>query len=339
MAATAGQLWASVDDLVARMPGPNDVASHRVELFEARRLRSTGAPVPPALVERERRAAVGLLCVPVLLRRVRAAYDGSLLILKGPEVARHYPDHALREYGDVDLLADDAPRAQASLLKAGFRELGDPARYRDIHHLRPLAWPGLPVVLELHSRPKWLDGLQGPSAADVLERGLPSAVGVDGFLALPCAPHAVLVAVHSWAHEPLRRLRDLVDVAVLAEASEPEELSAAATEWGVERLWATTAAAVDFLFYGERKPLALHVWGQNVAAGRERTVLENHLQRWLSDLWALPPHRALARMPRTLREELWPKGETWRRKLSRTALAVRNAFTRRSEHDREFAAR
>lgn len=81
------------------------------------------------------------------------------------------------------------------------------------------------------------------------------------------------------------------------------------------------------------------MWGQNVAAGRERTVLENHLQRWLSDLWALPPHRALARMPRTLREELWPKGETWRRKLSRTALAVRNAFTRRSEHDREFAAR
>ena len=61
MAAAAGQLWASVDDLVARMPGPNDVASHRVELFEARSLRSAGAPVPPALDARassEQRARI-----------------------------------------------------------------------------------------------------------------------------------------------------------------------------------------------------------------------------------------------------------------------------------------
>src|SRR5262249_58234564 len=128
---------------------------------------------------------------------------------------------------------------------------------------------------------KWLAGLKGPSAADVLGRGLRAAVGVDGFLALPCAPHAVLVAVHSWAHEPLRRLRDLIDVAVLAEACEPEELSATAGEWNVGRLWATTAAAVDFLFYGERKPLALRVWGQNGAASRERTVRESPRQRRL----------------------------------------------------------
>ncbi len=52
-------------------------------------------------------------------------------------------------------------------------EINDPENYRDIHHLRPLWWPGLPLVVELHSRPKWIDGVAGPPVAELLEASAP----------------------------------------------------------------------------------------------------------------------------------------------------------------------
>ena len=58
----------------------------------------------------------------------------------------------LRSFGDLDLLTDDAEAAQAALLAAGFQEVFEPEIYEDIHHLRPLWWPGLPLVVELHTR-------------------------------------------------------------------------------------------------------------------------------------------------------------------------------------------
>lgn len=332
-------LWAAVDRLVDRAPQPADLSNHRLELFGARRLRATGRPVPPELLVRERRAAAMLLSVPALLARVRAATDEPLLLFKGPEVAARYPDPALRVFRDVDLIAPDAAEAQRALLAAGFEEVGDPELYLDIHHLRPLQWPGLPLVVELHSRPKWIAPLQPPSPRSLFAGAVPASAG-EGFSAASPARHAVLLAVHSWAHEPLRILRDLVDIAALAAEASEEEADEVAREWGVERLWSTTVAARDCVFAGDRRPLALRVWAQNLERVRERTVLEHHLQRWLSDLWALPIGLALRRLPTTLASELGPdRGEPWRRKLSRSTLAVRNAARRRSEHDRQAGVR
>ena len=84
------------------------------------------------------------------------------MLFKGPETAAHYPHPALRRFWDLDLLVPDAGATQRSLLKAGFREVGDPALYADIHHLRPLTLPGLPLAVEVHDRPKWADGLRPP---------------------------------------------------------------------------------------------------------------------------------------------------------------------------------
>ncbi|HUK95972.1 MAG TPA: nucleotidyltransferase family protein [Gaiellaceae bacterium] len=334
--APEAELWAAVDRLVARAPQLSDLLNHRLELFAARQLRAAGEPVPPELLARERHAAVTFLAVPALLERVRAAYDGPLLLWKGPEAAARYPDPALRAFGDVDLLTPDAAAAQNDLLRAGFREVGDPALYRGIHHLRPLQWPGLPLAVELHSRPKWLDPLVPPSSSSVFSGAGRALVAVDGFSAPSPARHAVLLAVHSWAHEPLRILRDLVDVAALSAEASEDEAADVAREWGVERLWATTVSTRDCLFAGDRRPLALRVWAQNLERVRERTVLENHVQRWLSDLWALPVGLALRRMPTTLAGELsTARGEGWAHKLSRSRLAVRNATRRRSEHERE----
>ena len=60
---------AAVDRLVDRAPTLEDILSHRLDLFAARRWRVSGRPVPAELIERERRAAVGALVVPLVFER------------------------------------------------------------------------------------------------------------------------------------------------------------------------------------------------------------------------------------------------------------------------------
>ncbi len=332
----APEIWRAVDRLVDRAPSLADLRCHKLELFAVRRWRALGRFIPAELLDRERLAALGALAAPILLERVRAAYDDELITLKGPEVAARYPDPALRSFGDIDLLAADAETAQAALLAAGFVEVGDPAIYLGIHHLRPLCWPGLPLAVEIHSRPKWPGGSQPPPST----RELFDAAAGDQVKALPAAHHALLLAAHSWAHEPLRRLRDMLDVAVMAEAAGRADVAALAREWRVERLWRSTIEAADAVLLGAERPWALRLWAQNLERARERTVLENHLQRWVSDFWIMPLGAAVARMPTTMARELLPKeSEGWGAKLSRTTRAVRNASRRRSEHNDELDLR
>lgn len=337
VSARDSELWAAVDRLVDRAPSLADLASHRIELFAARRWRERGEPVPAEIVDQERRAAIATLTAPVVLSRVREAYDGAIVPIKGMEVARLYPDSALRLFGDVDVIVDDPAKAQAALLAAGFEEVGDPALFVDIHHLRPVQRPELPLAVEIHSRPKWVDGLPAPPTSELLASARPDA---NGIAILPPAQHAVLLAVHSWAHEPLRRLRDVIDVAVMLEVAGRDEAAAVARSWGVEQLWRATTDVIEAVLHGGRRPWSLRLWAQNLERARERTVLENHLQRWLSDFWILPVGRAALGLPATLRSELGPEGdEGWRSKLSRSARALRNASRRRSEHDEQVARR
>jgi Uncharacterised nucleotidyltransferase len=329
-------LWRAVDAAVARAPTLADLYSHRLELFGARQLRAAGHEVPEDLRERERRAAIGALALPLLLTRVRVSVDGPLVLIKGAELAARYPDPSLRSFADVDVLTPDARAAQEGLLAAGFVEIGEPRLYVDIHHLRPLAFPGLPLVVEIHSRPKWLAGLSAPTVDDVLADAVPAAIPVGGVLAPSAAKHALLVAAHSWAHEPLRLLRDIVDYAAISRETDPSELQAVAAEWGVTRLLRSTDEAARAVLYGQPLPRSMRLWAQNLGLARERTVLENHLQRWLSDFWILPPAAAVRRWPTILENELLPdRGESWRRKFNRTKLALRNARRRRSEHNQE----
>ncbi len=334
----AGELWRAVDRLVDRAPRFSDLISHKLELFAARRWRALGRSIPAEFLERERRASVGALALPLLLDQVFAAYDGGLIPMKGAAVAGQYPEPGLRSFGDVDLLAADAPTAQASLLAAGFQEVGNPADFIDIQHLRPLCWPGLPLGIEIHSRPKWPDGIEPPPAtAELFDAAAPAG---GGRTILPPAHHALLIAAHSWAHEPLRRLRDLVDVAVMTEAAGRAEVAALAREWRIERLWRSTLEAADSVLYEAGRPWALRLWARNLENARERTVLENHLQRWLGDFWIMPLRPSVARMPTTIVREFLPKdSEGWGAKLSRSTQAVRNAARPRSEHEDQLDQR
>jgi hypothetical protein len=328
------RLWEGVDRVLDRAPQLADLRRHQLGPLAARRFRKLGRPVPEELLDEERFAAIVVLTAPVVLARVREAIAGPLLVMKGPAVAARYPDEALRPFKDLDLLVKDAEAAQRDLVAAGFHPVGDPALYDGIHHLRPLAFPWLPLTVEVHSAPKWIEGLPPPDPAELFAAADEEGLRIDGVLTLPAAHHAIVLAAHSWAHEPLRRLRDLVDVASMAQGLDREELARIATAWKIERAWATTIGAADELFLDGRSTWAVRLWGQNLRQARERTVLENHLVRWVGSFWALPAGDALRSLGGTLQSEVRPDaGESWKEKLQRSARAVRNAARRRSEHE------
>jgi hypothetical protein len=328
-------LWSAIDELTARAPGTADLRAHGLQLLAAARLRAVGDPVPKELVLEERRAAVAMLAAPVLLQRARAAYDGQLMVVKGPEVALRYPDPALRPFKDVDVLAFDAEAAHRALLAAGFETVGPADGYEKHHHLPSLGWPGLPIALEVHRFPHWVEGLAPPPVRELFDAAEPSGLGVAGVLAPAPHHHVLLLAGHAWAHEPLRRLVELVDVAALSEETDLRAVRALARRWQCERVWRSTEQAVDALARGARRPLALRTWARHLHNARERTVLESRVQRLAGPAWGLPVRTAPPAVLRACTDHLRRhEGESWHTKITRTGRIVRDAARPRSEHER-----
>ena len=327
-------VWDAVDGLIDRAPSMHALWWHGLHLIGARRWRDRGATVPLEIYEEERASALAVLSAPVVLERIRSLCDGPLVLIKGYEVALLYEDPALRSFMDVDLLVEDSAVAQQALLDGGFVEVGDPDMFLDIHHERPLWLPGLPLSVEMHHAPKWPEGLNPPPTSELLELAVPSRSGVDGISTLPPAAHALIVAAHSWAHLPLRRLQELADIAAVAEQADRREIDELSRKWGLERVWQTTIACVDSLFHGGRKPGAERIWARHLAGARERTVFESHVQKWVAPFWAVPWYRAIPFMAAAIADEFRAgEGESWRDKGARTRRALRNAFVPRSEHD------
>ena len=327
-------MWAGLDALLARADG-RALVFHRLEPLAAYRLRALGSAPPADLVETERLGAAFALAGTAHLTRAREAVEGPLLLVKGPELAARYPDPALRISRDLDLVVPDPSSAQGALLAAGYEESGDPELYARAPHLRPLAWPGLPLELEVHGRPNWPRWVEAPSAEELLEGAVPSVAGVDGVLAPSPERHALVVAAHAWTHGPLARARDLLDVALLAAEANAAETERLARAWRIEKLWRTTAALADALFRGAPAPRALRSWACNVAEVRERTVLEQHVARWRCWFDAFPAGLALRASLDEVLDDLTPDpGETWGAKLHRSRRAMRDAFVHKSAHDR-----
>lgn len=321
------EMWNRIDDLLERgAPEHRALRFHRLELLEARRRRAAGRPLGVELQRDEATAAMSELALPALLRRVREACEGELVLIKGAEVAIDYPGPRLRRFNDVDLLASDARAAQAALLAAGFVEVGEAWRYENIHHLRALWWPGLPLIVEIHERAKWPDGMTGPPAEELLAAAVQSRVGVEGIGALAPAEHALLLAAHAWAHEPLGRLGQLVDVAATLRRTEPREVETLARRWDCLRMWRTTHAAVRAVVEGDGRSPAVALWARHLRQVRERTVLEMHVSEAVGPIWAgaaTGAPRALRRLP----------GESWPGKLARTRRALANARVAKTDHD------
>lgn len=329
---TAQEVWDGIERLVGRTDDLGRLRSHAIELIATQRSLRLGREVPAELLTRGRRLAFFELGVPALLDRVREVYDETLVLFKGPELATYYPPTS-RPFSDVDLLTAEPQHAHSTLRRAGFIEVGDPELYIDIHHLRPLAWPNLPVKLEIHRRPKWPDHLLPPQSSDLFRFTEPARCDAR-FLTFTPEAHVLIVAAHGWAHEPLRILRDIIDIAVLLPHCDLGELELLARAWGLERLWRTTHRTVQATLFNEPRPLSNIVWARHLKTLRERTVLEAHLEQWLSAFSALDAFAATRVSLNALARDLRPTfDEDWRSKAQRTRKAFRGALKPRAAHD------
>jgi hypothetical protein len=326
-------LWTRLDGLLERAPRHSDLRFHGLDQLAARRRRVPDEPRFEESAAAERTAVATSLIAPLVLQKLLAVLDEPVVLMKGPEVALWWQCPLARSFRDLDVLVLDSKATWHKLRNAGFQPTGDPALYVGIHHLRPLVWPGLPLAVEIHHEPKWIESA-APPTAELLRTAVPSATGVPGLLALEPARHAVVSAMHAWAHVPLGRLSHLVDVAALAQAADRDELARIARSWDVERVWRTTQATIDSLFGERRRPLAGQIWARHLWGARERTVLERHLERWLGPFSALPPGQAAAATRDNLRHQFTlADGETRPQMIRRSARAAADAFKRLSEHD------
>ena len=152
-----------------------------------------------------------LTCAPLQCARCsrrsflarRGPRMGALMLMKGPEVAAHYPVPSDRPFRDLDLMVEDPIAAQNALIAVGFVEYGEPAAYTGLQHLPPLIRPGAPLVVEVHRRPSQPFWLPPVSPESIFRTAVPAATGVPGILAPQPSAHAVLVVAHAWNHEPL----------------------------------------------------------------------------------------------------------------------------------------
>jgi hypothetical protein len=285
-------LWAAVDRLLDELD-VGTARAHDLGPLLIERTRARGEAVPDELRDEERVAKIKNLLAPSVLARARAAYDGPMLVLKGPEVAARYPGRA-RMIRDVDLLVADAAAAWDGLLAAGFaRAEWLEGVSPDFYHLDPVELPGVPLPIELHKTFGCPRGLRFPPNEALFEAAVPASVGVSGVLAPTPAHHALLLAGHAWAERPLERLRDLIDVAVLMQGLDERELSRTAVEWGWDRVWQTTHRTIEWLLGNGRKPSAARVWARHLDRPREPTPLDLQLGRWLSPFWAVRPISAV----------------------------------------------
>lgn len=327
--------WRAAEGWAARAPEVIDLQEHRLELAAAGPLRDRGLALPDEVQEMERLATLVDLTIPEVLEQVATHAAEPVIVFKGIEVAAHYPADAARFFHDLDIIVRDAPAVQRRLLAAGFYEVGDPSVYEDIHHLRPLKWPGCPVVVEVHHAPKWHEGSTPPPTEELFARAVPSRADPDRLLALDPAAHALVLAAHSWSNAPLGRLRDLLDISLVAADIPAAQIDALARRWGMGRLWGTTIRAIDAL---ERpRPgatLALRSWARGTREVRGRTVAEHHLCRWLSAFWCLPPRAAVRSSAREVWADLTPADdEGWSDRLGRALKATRRAGVRKRVHD------
>jgi hypothetical protein len=324
-------LWPAVNTLLAGIT-PEHARIHGLGALEAFRRNLVGVVVPEALAMEARMAAVAMLSVRPLLERIRNCCDGPLVLMKGAELALRYPGSA-RGFNDIDLLTSEPQRVHDQLREAGFVEAGGEKLSESHHHLRPMRWPDLPLKVEIHGGPNWPSGLEAPPVASIIGSASASDLRVEGILAPEAAHHALLVAAHAWAHVPLWRLRDLIDVRALAPPSERAAIDRTARAWGLTRLWRTTDRVTDAVLGRGRMPLLVRPWAKHLLERRERTVLENHLRALLAAYWALPLTAAAATTADALAEDLLPAPEEgWSHRLWRIKTASRNANTPMSHH-------
>jgi hypothetical protein len=321
-------MWAAVDRAVDTVTDPVALYAHGLDLWAAKRWSEAGRVVPEQFLEHERAATMAVLTIPSLLKWVRDVLDGPVLLMKGPEVAARYPDPSRRPFGDLDLLVQDPDEAQRRLIAAGCIEVTAASP----HHRPELQAPGSMLLIEVHERPKWPSWTRG-DVQELFESAVPSVTGIDGIQTVHPAHHALLLAAHSWQHEPLRRVIDLVDVAAMMHGTDPAEIQRLAERWRLGRVWRATDRAIEAFQTGEPpRHLAERLVGRHVWEMRERTPFGQHVANWVHGYWAPTPALAVRTMVETIVRDAMPiDEESLGEKIDHSLRLIGASYRRASE--------
>jgi hypothetical protein len=338
MHTTDADVWSAVRRLVNQAPSLSDLRSHGLHLLAARTWREEGRAVPDDLALQEMFAIGQLRVGGEMLSTVASIIDQEIIALKGMAVAFYYPDPALRPFGDLDLLVADPARAQRQLIAAGLRPVAGFGEgfFDGHHHLHPLELPGRSTVkVEIHSRAPWVHWCPSPSFGELRASARPAPI--PGVWFPDRAEHALILSCHSWHSLPLRRILDLIDIALVGEAAGPDVLASLARRRRVSRLWSMTQAVSDALLHGGREPLPLRLWARDLRAVRECSLIERHMRSWFAPFSVRAPHAAAAEALRAVALDLRPTGgEAWGEKLGRTRQGLQHPLRPIGDHDKDL---
>ncbi len=208
-----------------------------------------------------------------------------VIIHKGAQIARLYPDPLQRDWSDIDLLVEDPEQARGDLAKVGFVGIGHDQP--NFHQLAPMVHPHLRVVIELHRRPNAAPHHHIPTTAEIFGRSQPSRVDIDGLRA-PCLEHEfVLHLSHSWTNRPLGRLRDLVDLRLLAEQLDVDQDRELAAQAKSRRVWDANRAALARLLTNEKTSVANKLLMRHLSRGFNEQ--RDPVRRLVAPAWADSP--------------------------------------------------
>lgn len=320
-------LWTSLDRIIAAAPDAAALRRHGLGPIAAWRMRQRGESVPAGIERLALGAAYASVTAAPLLERIVDILQEPVLVLKGPEVARLYPERNLRTYGDLDLLVHDLPSAERRLIDAGFAELMPGKKIEGHHHDSPLGFGGMALMIELHRDPGWLSWLTPSSDRELMRAAAPSGTGVAGALALQPEQQALFLASHAWRHGPYTSLIHLIDIELLRQQTNAAEVAALARRWGIERVWTYLCAMIDWYIYQEGDtPGHVHRWwSRHLDAQRERTLLEYYLAIWGRGLAAPTFPEQVGSIARDLRFSFTTHSwQSRRQKLGRIAQGARS---------------
>jgi hypothetical protein len=291
-------IWGATTRVIDRCPNVAALRYHGLAAIAAVHRRATSdehlAEVDADLAQN---AAAGLQGLEAV-RAVREVVDGPLLLMKGLDVARLYPDPSLRRLRDVDMLVSDPDGTQWRLICAGFRETRGPgvevdSRDRLLHQLCPLQAPGLWIPVEIHRTPHWPFWCRPPSYEELIGDAEPSTVALDDVVTPRLEHHALIVLAHAWAGQPFEQFAQLLDVAVLLEKCDARDVVGVARRWRLERALDVARATIDCLLHNlGRVPFVTRHFAAHLETLAIPSPARRQFDRYASSVFVTSPAEA-----------------------------------------------
>jgi Uncharacterised nucleotidyltransferase len=300
------ELWKSVERLVRSQ---SEILAFHQRLSEMRSY---------AVNERDaRQLMVPVLTSMAVLETVRRESNVPLVLLKGLQIGGLYPQAWMRDTGDLDILTTDPDQLFQDLQKAGFIASHAVSDVRH-HQLPPLRDPIFGLSVEIHRRPNTGGFGNIITVEDCFADAVPSRVNMKGILAPSPNHEFVLHLAHSWADRPLGRVRDLIDLELLAQnVGGPAAALSLARQFKLKRVWSATVSAQDWVLRDTSPSMSARVMGRHL--DREFKPSKDVFRRLLSPFCADSVSEAVRMASREMRRAFAGNpGETLFGKIKRT---------------------